>query len=292
MNSNSITGLRSEDEFLREYKALSQLIGNLEERSELIAIDKRKDIEQKKVDIFDVNRSISNQIQETNRELDKKIRSNLALVEDLDINVQALSRNNKRMISEFKHVISDIATKKADDLVDRKTKDQIAAAKNLFFKKVLREIVVGNDKEEEAIKILENQIAIKEKLLKKALLGAEHFRVAIEKVESRHRSTMHKNASFLSQISSSLGFGHVQYYNIGQGQRRAEQHADQKAVERRFQEREEHTPDIEDEGSHDHSRPGSHILVRLGDYESAGRGVQLCRHQGSDTREGRLGDQS
>lgn len=213
MNLNSMPGLRSEDEFLREYKALSQLIGNLEERSELIAIDKRKDIEQKKIDIFDANRSISNQIQETNRELDKKLKSNLALVEDLENNVQNLTKNNQKMIYEFKHVVSDIATKKADDLVDKKTKDQIAAAKNLFFKKVLREIVVGNDKEEEAIKILENQISMKEKLLKKALLGAEHFRVAIEKIEARHKATMKKNQTFLKKLSSSLGFGHVVYYN-------------------------------------------------------------------------------
>jgi hypothetical protein len=213
MNSNRMPGLRTEDEFNREYKALSQLIGNLEERSELINLDKKREQEKKQTDFFDTSRSISNQILETNKDLDKKLKSNLVLAEELDNNIQTLKKNTSKMIDEFRHVVSEISTKKAEDLVDQKTRDQITAAKNLFFKKVLREIVVGNDKDEEAIKILENQLTMKEKLLKKALLGAEHFRVSIEKVEERHRAVKELSSEFLKMLSQAIGFGHVIYNN-------------------------------------------------------------------------------
>lgn len=209
MKDNRLPGLRSEDEFNREYKLLSQLIGNLEERSELITLDKKREQEQKKPDFFDTSRSISNQILETNKDLDKKLKFNLGLADDLENSIQALKKNTNRMVSEFRHVVSDISTKKAEDLVDNKTREQITTAKNLFFKKVLREIVVGNDKDEEAVRILENQLTMKEKLLKKALLGAEHFRVSIEKVEEQHRAVKALSSDFLGQLSQAISFGHV-----------------------------------------------------------------------------------
>jgi hypothetical protein len=211
MKDNRLPGLRSEEEFNREYKLLSQLIGNLEERSELITLDKKREQEQKKPDFFDTSRSISNQILETNKDLDKKLKFNLGLADELESGVLNLRKNTTKMVTEFRHVVSDISTQKAEDLVDLKTREQITAAKNLFFKKVLREIVVGNDKDEEVIKILENQLTMKEKLLKKALLGAEHFRVSIEKVEERHRAVKALSSEFLRHLSQAIGFGHVNY---------------------------------------------------------------------------------
>lgn len=208
-------GLRTEDEFNREYKLLSQLIGNLEERSELITLDKKRDQEQKKTDFFDTSRSISNQILETNRDLEKKLRYNLGLADELDANVQTLRKNTQRMASEFRHVVSDISTKKAEELVDNKTREQIMKAKNIFFKKVLREIVVGNDKDEEVVKVLENQLTMKEKLLKKALLGAEHFRVSIEKVQEQYSAVKTLTSEFLKTLSQAIGFGHVNCKLLG-----------------------------------------------------------------------------
>ena len=90
MNIGKIPGLRGEEEFNREYKALSELIGNLEERTESINYDRRREVDTKKTDLFDVNRTISNQIQETNRELEKKIKNNLTQVEDLEKGLDSL----------------------------------------------------------------------------------------------------------------------------------------------------------------------------------------------------------
>ena len=209
MNVNRLPGLRGEDEFNREYKALSQLIGNLEERSEAITMDKKRETENKKVDLFDVNKSISNQIQETNRELEKKLQTNIGYLDELETNVTSLKKNTNKMVSEYKKAINDLATKKTNDLIDSKLKDQLNAAKNLFFKKVLREIVVGNDKGQEVVKVLETKLMMKDKLLKKALLGAEHFRVAIEKVENKYDNMKSTFSDFLRKLNNALAFGHV-----------------------------------------------------------------------------------
>ena len=45
--------------------------------------------------------------------------------------------------------------------------------------------------------------------MKKALLGAEHFRVSIEKVEAKQASLKGSIGNFLQRISQSLSFGHV-----------------------------------------------------------------------------------
>ena len=87
------------------------------------------------------------------------------------------------MGNQYRKAIRELSTKKTEELLDSKSKDLITNAKNLFFKKVLREIVIGNDRGEDVIRVLEQKLALKDKLLKKALLGAEHFRVSIEKVE-------------------------------------------------------------------------------------------------------------
>ena len=209
MNISRIPNLRAEEEFSKEYRALSLLIGNLEERSESIALDKKREQDNKKVDLFDVNKSISNQIQETNKDLEKKLMGNLNFMDDLETNVEGLKRNTTKLISEYKKAINDLATKKTEDLIDNKVRDQIANAKNLFFKKVLREIVVGNEKAEDVIRVLESKIALKEKLLKKALLGAEHFRISIEKVENKYIGLKKKDEDYFKKISNSLCFGHV-----------------------------------------------------------------------------------
>ena len=209
MNISRLPGLRTEDEFNREFKALSQLIGNLEEQSEAINLNKKRESENKKVDLFDVNKSISNQIQETNKELEKKLQNNLDFMEELERNIVNLRKSAGKMIVEYKRAINDLATKKTEDLVDSKLKEQLNAAKNLFFKKVLREIVVGNDKGEEVVRVLENKLAMKEKLLKKALLGSEHFRTSIEKVEAKHETMKATYTEFLRKLSGAMGFGHM-----------------------------------------------------------------------------------
>lgn len=89
------------------------------------------------------------------------------------------------MGNQYRKAIRELSTKKTEELLDSKSKDLITNAKNLFFKKVLREIVIGNDRGEDVIRVLEQKLALKDKLLKKALLGAEHFRVSIEKVEAK-----------------------------------------------------------------------------------------------------------
>jgi hypothetical protein len=209
MNLAKIPGLRAEDEFSREYKALSLLIGDLEERSETIAMDKKREVDTKKVDLFDASKSISNQIQETNKELEKKLAGNLNYMEDLETNVDGLRKTTGKLIAEFKKALNDLGTKSTEQLIDSKVRDQVANAKNLFFKKVLREIVVGNEKIEEIIRALEAKLALKGKLLKKALLGAEHYRVRIEFEQNKYQALKRKDEDFFKKISNAIGFGHV-----------------------------------------------------------------------------------
>jgi hypothetical protein len=209
MNFLKIPGLRTEDEFSKEYKELEQMIGNMEERSEAVNMNKKRDQESKKLEAFEVNKSLSNQIHSTNHELEDKILKSIAVIEDLEQTMETLRFNTARMISEYKRAVNSLATRKTEDLIDPKLKDQLFTAKNLFFKKVLREIVVDNDKNEEKIRILENKLMIKDKMLKKALLAAEHFKGSIELVERKYDRIKEKSATFLKRVNESLTFGSV-----------------------------------------------------------------------------------
>lgn len=204
-----VPGLREEAEFDGQFKELERLLGDLEDRSELIALDKKKEQEARKTDLFDINKSISTQIQDTSQKLGQKLDGNLKHVEDLDVQVSGMETTVSKLMQEYKRAMTELATKKTEDLVDSKMKEQLTNAKNLFFKKVLREIVVGNDKGEDVIRVLENKLSIKEKLLKKALLAAEHYRLSIEKVEAKYQNVRRRQLEFLSTISSSVGFGFV-----------------------------------------------------------------------------------
>lgn len=204
-----VPGLRDEAEFDGQFKELERLLGDLEDRSELIALDKKKEQEARKTDLFDINKSISTQIQDTSQKLGQKLDGNLKHVEDLDLQVTGLETTMSKLMQEYKRAMTELATKKTEDLIDSKMKEQLTNAKNLFFKKVLREIVVGNDKGDDVIRVLENKLSIKEKLLKKALLAAEHYRLSIEKVEAKYQNVKRRQLEHLSRISGAVGFGFV-----------------------------------------------------------------------------------
>jgi hypothetical protein len=73
-------------------------------------------------------------------------------------------------------VLESLEMTKTDEMITDDVKKQLKEIKNLFFKKVLRTIVIGEDKSEENLNYYRSKLILKEKLLRKSLMAAEFYK--------------------------------------------------------------------------------------------------------------------
>lgn len=199
---------KSQGEFEKEYKELEHLIGSIEKIK--FTTQFGEEATQNDRNFKEINQNLTKEIYTIYENMERRISYYNKAVDSLIKMIIKVKGSISTLIGHCKEAIRQSETKKIEELITPDIREQLKHIKNEFFMKILRSILVGDDAGDATNQIYRTKLSLKERLLRKTLLAAEHYKKEIDILHERKEIVKQSVIDFMSKNDDALSIGIVQ----------------------------------------------------------------------------------